>query len=93
MLFVHQFDIEVGDKEKHKVSFEYEKWLGKVSVKVDGVEVARTRIVVLGQSPILPVTVGDKEKHEVRFDIRPNGFFFMKPTIGVLVDNKMVKTY
>jgi hypothetical protein len=93
MLFVYHFDLEVGDREKHKVDFYYEKWTGKVSVKVDEIEAARTRIFFLGQAPILNVNVGDKEKHEVRFDIRPRGPFFMKPTIGVFIDNKMVKTY
>jgi len=93
MPFVHKFDLEVGNGEKHKVYFEYEKWTGGITVKSDGVDVARTRILVLGQSPILTVNVGDKEKHEVRFDIRPGGLFFLKPTILVYVDNKVVKTY
>ena len=93
MLFVHKFDLEIGNNEKHKVSFEYEKWLGRIIVKVDGIDMARTSVIILGQSPILTINVGDKEKHEVRFDIRPGGFFFIKPTIQVFVDNKVVKTY
>lgn len=92
-MFSHDFSLEVGDKEKHQVTFHYSKWMGEVWVKSDGIEIARTRILINPQAPILNAVVGEKEKHDVRFDIRPNWFFFAKPTINVYVDSKLTYTY
>ena len=93
VLFVYDFDVEVGNREKHSLHFHYSKWLGEVYVKSDGVDLARTRVFINPQAPILNMIVGQNEKHDVRFDIRPNWAFFIKPTINVYVDNKLVKTY
>lgn len=93
MLFVYEFEFEVGDTEKHTVSFRYEKWTGGITVKVDGEIVSNTRLWVIGQMPLITITVGKEEKHEVQFDVNSGGYFFIKPRIIVSVDSKIVKRF
>jgi len=93
MLFVTEFEFEVGEKEKHEINFKYSKWLGDITIKSDGVVIAKNRVLLAGQSPIINVSVGNSEKHNLRFDVRPQGLFFLKPTIAVYVDDKLFKDY
>jgi len=93
MLFVYDFDFEVGDKEKHKVSFHYEKWTGSITVKVDEQTVSTSRVIFLGDMPLITIPVGKEEKHDVQFDVNSGGFFFIKPKIVVSVDSKIVKRF
>lgn len=93
MLFVYDFDFEVGDKEKHKVSFHYEKWTGGITVKVDNEVVSTSRLMLMGDKPLITIPVGKDEKHEVQFDVNSGGFFFIRPRIVASVDSKIVKRY
>ncbi len=95
MPFIHEFSFEVGNDEKHTVFFQYEKWTGKVSVKVDDVEVYKTYILFIFQAypRTFSISVGSKENHQVKFDFVPGAFFFIKPKITAYVDSKVVKIY
>lgn len=93
MLFVYKFDFEVGNQEKHKISFIYSKWVGKLTIMSDGVEVSRTHVLINPQAPLLNVGVGQNEKHDLRFDIKPNYLFFIKPYVKVFDGEQLIKEY
>ena len=50
MLFVTEFSFDIGTKEKHKISFRYSKWMGRITLKSDGIDIARTTVLILGQN-------------------------------------------
>jgi len=94
IMFIHKLKTEVGEKEKHTFEVVYSKWMGRVEMKVDGGIVRTDRILsFLDGSPTHRVEVGDKEKHIVNVEIRPGAFFFIKPTIILSVDDKVVEKY
>lgn len=86
-------EIEVGEKEKHNVSFILNAWLGTFSVNIDG-----NKTQVDGVSWLtgpFSVEVGEKEQHTITFQVIGASLFtaFRKKTIQILVDSKLYKTF
>jgi hypothetical protein len=60
---------EVGDTERHQVTFSFNKFWGNLSITVDGVNVVRT--VRLGSLDLVKrydFVVGTNERHHVRIE-------------------------
>lgn len=94
-----KFSFNIGDKEHHKVDFNFSQMWGKLSVLVDGKEILSTLREF--KSPFstkdAPITfdIGINEKHKVSIQRTMSpifaGFFPMK--YEVYVDDKLINTY
>jgi hypothetical protein len=65
------FEIEVGETEKHRVAFHWGQLFGQVRITVDGVEVVQeNKALRFRSSPVrtFAITVGDQEPHAVVFE-------------------------
>lgn len=83
--------VNVGDKEKHVVSFSYDSMWGKTEILVDGKQHSSTRIMLIGKTPF-EFQVGDKEKHKVKIELHnPLGFAFRGSNVTVFVDGEEVR--
>jgi hypothetical protein len=82
---------EIGKKEKHTISFNYETMWGKLNILVDGKEQTTTRKMVIGETPF-QFQVGNEEKHDVRIVLNnPLGFAFRGSSMKAYVDDKLVR--
>lgn len=86
-------EFTIGEKEKHKVSFETDKWWGTFNIFVDN-----NQTIINGKSIIggpFTIEVGDKEKHTLTFQIIFPALFpaFRDKMVQVLVDGKLFKTF
>ena len=85
-----KFTIEVGEKEKHRIEYEFNQLLGTVVIKVNNEEIKRERR--LFNEPLLEVhviVVGQNEKSTVRIEKE------RKPLLGsrnrLFVNNRLLK--
>ena len=85
-----KFTIEVGEKEKHRVEYQFNQLLGSLVIKVNNEEVKKT--VRLFNEPIQEVhviVVGQTEKSTVRIEKE------RKPLLGsrnrLYVNNRLLK--
>ncbi len=88
-----QFSFEVGEQEKHVVSFEFNQMLGNVSIKVDDREVASDfRLLSLSLVKSYEFVVGTHERHAVRIEKRRKLFLagFRPQKYRVFVDGRLV---
>lgn len=82
---------EVGQKEKHEVSFDYNQFLGKIQILVDGEKHTSSWIVVIGTKPFV-FQVGENEKHTVKIELKlPLWAIFRGSNVTVHVDNQLVR--
>jgi len=85
--------VEVGKKERHTVTFAFEKYLGNLSIKVDGRTFVRTvQVLSFKTVQTWELLVGVNEKHAVRIEkYRPRLFAGFRPQlVKAYVDDKLV---
>ena len=72
-----QFEIEIGEQEKHKIVFKHDRFHGTIGFHVDGKQVPAVPSNSIPQSSfslesVFAIFIGDREKHDVRVQvIRP----------------------
>lgn len=91
-----KFEFEVGQNEKHLISFYFNKFLGNLEIKVDNEQVIkdfRTHSIELTVS--YDFTIGVSEVHDIKISkVRPLFFAgFRSNSYQVFVDGKMIKEY
>jgi hypothetical protein len=83
--------INVGEKEKHKVRFDYNPLWGKVSIEVDGKVIVDTSRMLMGYHPF-EFEVGNMEKHQVKIDLdNVPGFAFFGSKVFIHIDGVTVR--
>ena len=91
-----EFEFEVGDRERHTVQYSFDKWSGKLSIKVDGL-LAESDRTVFGMNLVARhrITVGAGERHEVVIERRRKLFLagFRQMTCRAFVDGQLVGEY
>lgn len=88
--FVPMITFQVGEHEKHEVTFSYETTWGKVQIFVDGKIYTTSRVMMIGHTPFT-LQVGDKEKHTVRIELdNPMFFAYRGSSVRAFVDEKLV---
>jgi hypothetical protein len=61
-----EFEVSVGQDERHTVRYVFDKVWGRATISVDGREVQRHRhLFSLGTVRKYRLTVGDRERHDV----------------------------
>jgi hypothetical protein len=92
-----QFDFEVGEKEKHKVEFIFNRTWGNIIFNVDGKRVYKTMLWFAFSTNIpYKIIVGEKERHNVEvLMIRPLWFAGFRGgwKFNVSIDGKPFKEY
>ncbi|PSK94021.1 hypothetical protein [Taibaiella chishuiensis] len=91
-----KFEFEVGAKEKHTVSFRFNKFWGGLKIKVDGeTKVSDFRMYSPGLVETYRLIVGVQESYEVRIDkIRPQFFAgFRSNEYKVYLNDMLYKSY
>ena len=91
-----EFDLVVGDHERHLVHFSFNQVWGPLSITVDGKKVVGDfRWASTRTTKRYRLMVGDIERHDVLIEkSRPLLFAgFRKQTCRVFVDNVQVGTY
>ena len=84
-------EFEIGDKEKHNISFNYETFMGKVKILVDGKEHTSSRAFIVGHHSYT-LSVGENEKHTVRIDLEnPLFFAFRGSDAKIYIDEELHK--
>ncbi|SDU92208.1 hypothetical protein SAMN04488544_2013 [Microlunatus sagamiharensis] len=64
-----QLEFEVGQQERHRVVFSFNKFWGNLAVTVDGHSVVRDlRTLSVSLTKTYHLTVGDREIHQVRIE-------------------------
>ena len=64
-----QLEFEVGQAEKHRVVFSFNKFWGNLAITVDGSPVVRDlRTFSVSLTKTYELTIGDRETHEVRIE-------------------------
>ncbi len=84
---------DVGDVERHQVTFSFNKFWGVLSIKVDGVAVVRQlRMYSLSLEKCDEFVVGEREKHAVRIvKRRPYALAGFRPQpVSAYVDGQLV---
>jgi len=93
--FTLRFDFEVGDEEKRKVEFSFDRFLGHITIRVDGQRIIKKIINNLRKSLSYEFTVGEKEKHHVRIALvrsyLPVGY--RECTAWAYADDKLMGQY
>lgn len=90
------FDFEVGQTERHTVSYVFDKVWGRATISVDGHEVQRHRhLFSLRPVRRYRLTVGDREKHDVLIEKRREMIVAGVRTqhCSVFVDGQVVGEY
>jgi hypothetical protein len=91
-----EFEFEIGDNEKHKIAFSYDKFWGKLNILVDGKNVVNDiRLASITLTKAYNFKIGEKETHEIRIEkIRPLFLAGLRSnTYKVYVDGKLFKQY
>ena len=91
-----EFELEVGEVERHRVRFFFDQFWGPVRISVDGRLVIRGfRMFSLSTSKLYRFTVGDRERHEVVIElVRPRMWAgFRRQRCRVFVDRRSVGEY
>jgi hypothetical protein len=66
--YSHDFDVIVGEAERHTVNFFWNAWTGRIRVSVDGVRVVnRLQLIDWKLHKTYEAAVGEKEHHVVNF--------------------------
>lgn len=84
---------EVGETERHQVTFSFNKFWGGLSITVDGVSVVRTvRLASVGLVRHWDFVVGHKEQHQVRIEKHRELMFagFRPQPVYAFVDGQLV---
>ena len=84
---------EVGQVERHQVTFSFNKFWGGLSIAVDGVSVVRTvRIGSIGLVKRWDFVVGQQEQHQVRIEKHREQLFagFRPQPVYAFVDGQLV---
>jgi hypothetical protein len=64
-----QFQFEVGEQERHEVTFSFDKFWGKLVISVDGVPITReVRLISVSLVKSYEFVIGTQERHTVRID-------------------------
>jgi hypothetical protein len=62
-----KFTVQIGDTEKHKVSYSFNKFIGNVKIMVDNKTIKRDfRMYSFSQTKDYDFTIGTSEKHTVK---------------------------
>jgi hypothetical protein len=88
-----QLGFNIGEKEKHEVTFRFNKFWGNLSITVDDRVVVRDfRLFSLSRTKAYRVTVGDTEEHAVRIEkTRPAALAGFRPQqVRAFVDGDLV---
>jgi hypothetical protein len=91
-----KFSFEVGVAEKHTVDFDYDAWLGNLSIKVDGREVTSDRLFIsLSLTKTYAFRVGSTEQHTVTIEKKRKLFLAgLRPQrYRVYVDGQLIREY
>ncbi|PAD74492.1 hypothetical protein [Paenibacillus campinasensis] len=91
-----KFSFEVGHEEKHTVEFEFNQFLGNLSIKVDGNDRIRDfRTLSFKLMKTYEFEVGNEEKHQVKIEkIRKLILAgFRKTKYKVYIDGILSKEY
>jgi len=94
-----QFTFSVGENERHTVDYNFNKFWGGLTIKVDGEEIVKSfqafKSSFKPEQMPFKFDVGDKEKHSVEIKtIMPLFFAGFRPCkYEVSVDGKVVNTY
>ena len=84
--------INIGKKEKHKVSFHEQRLLGYGSVRIDGKEITR-RTIFFGDNEF-NFQVGEKEIHSIKLIVKIPWFpLIRKWTYELYIDGKYHRTF
>jgi hypothetical protein len=91
-----KFTVEIGDEEKHNISYNFNKFWGNVSIKVNGEKIKKDfRLYSLELSKVYEFNVGIKEVHAIKIEkIRPLILAgFRSNTYRIFVDDKLFKEF
>ncbi|MFG1929005.1 hypothetical protein [Cryptosporangium sp. NPDC048952] len=84
---------EVGEGERHQVTFSFNKFWGGLSISVDGVSVVRTiRVGSIGLIKHWDFVVGQQEQHQVGIEKHREQLFagFRPQPVYAFVDGQLV---
>jgi len=90
------FKLEVGNKEKHLIEFNFNLFWGSLYIKVDNRRIIKDfEIYSLKLIRTYEFEVGVKEKHIIRIEMQRKLFFacFRKRHYKVYLDNNLIKEY
>jgi hypothetical protein len=90
------FAFQVGDREKHAVSFHFNQLWGNLKISVDQKPLIKDfRIVSLKLIKSYEFSVGAEERHSVKIEKERKLFFagFRKQRYRVFVDGALVKQH
>ncbi|WP_372443604.1 hypothetical protein [Nucisporomicrobium flavum] len=88
-----QMGFDVGVGERHRVEFSFNKFWGRLSIKVDGVDVVRTvRLASVDRVKRYEFVVGSQERHHVRIEKHRELLFagFRPQPVYAFVDGRLV---
>lgn len=91
-----KFEFEVGEKEKHTVSFRFNKFWGGLKIKVDDrTRISDFRMFSMDLVETYRFSVGVQERYEVRIEkIRPQFFAgFRSNDYKVYLNEMLYKSY
>ncbi len=94
-----KFTFIVGVNEKHKVAYDFNKFWGGTTIKVDDEEILKTtqlfKQTFKSEQPPTEFEVGDKEKHKVSIKVTmPLLYAGFRPCkYEVFVNGKLLNTY
>lgn len=91
-----QFAFEVGQQERHQVSFSFDKVWGRLAITVDGQSVVKDlRVLSLSLIKRYEFTVGIDERREVVIEKERKLLFagFRPQTCRAYVDGRLVAEY
>jgi hypothetical protein len=88
-----QLSFEVGQSERHRVDFAFDKFWGRLTIAVDGNSVVdQVRLFSVSLVKSYEFTVGDLEKHAVRIDKHRMAYLagFRPQPVKACVDGQLV---
>ena len=88
-----KFSFEVGEHERHTVSFAFDQVWGSLQIEVDGVPVRRDlRLISRSLVKRYEITVGQEEVHEVLIEKERKFFFagFRRQKYRALIDGRLI---
>ena len=91
-----KFTVEIGNKEKHQISYSFNKFWGNVNISVDGKTIERDlRTYSLELTKSYQFSVGEKERHDIIIEkIRPLIHAgFRSNTYRIFVDGRLLKEF
>ena len=87
-----KFAIEIGEREKHRLEYDYNQLLGRLSIKVNNRSIQESvRLLNEPETEVHAFMLGEYEKSSVRIEKE------RKPLLGhrnrVYVNNRLVRVY